>query len=92
MSLKKHIHKEFTENRTDYLFLISAGIFYILTSYLFRGERALQFLCLVIFGFVYILWGIVHHHKNHSLHLKAVIEYILISFTVLFLLKLILYP
>jgi hypothetical protein len=40
----------------------------------------------------YIIWGIYHHIVDNSLHLKTLIEYILIGFTIIFLLKIIILP
>jgi hypothetical protein len=50
----------------------------------------LMFVTLTAFCSFYIIWGITHHAKSQTLHLKNMIEYILIAFTILFIVRLIL--
>ncbi len=73
------IKKIVTHNIFYYLslFLILAiGLFLALyTSY----DKALQMAMIVITGFSYVVWGIIHHLIQHDLHPKIVIEYILIG-------------
>lgn len=38
-----------------------------------------QFLVIVVLGFFYALWGILHHMLHHSLRIRIVIEYIIIA-------------
>ncbi|MCA9372301.1 hypothetical protein KC726_05405 [Candidatus Woesebacteria bacterium] len=87
-----HIHKEVRTHAFDYLLFITAGIFFILGLQLFRGERLLEFILLLAFVSFYIIWGIYHHIIEDSLHLKVILEYILIGFTILFLIKIIILP
>lgn len=90
--LVQHIKKEVKNSTFDYLLLVTAGIFFLVAINTFKGERLLEFIVLLAFSSFYIIWGIYHHLIEDSLHLKIVIEYILIGFTILFLLKLILIP
>ena len=55
-------------------------------------ERLLEFIILFIFISFYIIWGIYHHIIEDSLHLRTVVEYILIAFTLMLLLKIIILP
>ncbi|MCR4312818.1 MAG: hypothetical protein NUV58_01055 [Candidatus Roizmanbacteria bacterium] len=87
-----HLKKEFKNHSLDYLLLITAGIFFLILLNLFRGQRAVEFFILVSFAFFYIVWGIFHHISNETLHLKTVVEYILIAFIIIFLLKIIILP
>ena len=87
-----HLKSEFKKHIADYLFLLTAGVFFIVSLSLFRGERLLEFLMVLIFVSIYILWGIYHHIIKNDLHFKIVLEYILIGFTVLFLLKILILP
>ena len=86
------LKKEFGRGLFDYLLLITAGIIFLISLNLFKGERLMEFIILFIFISFYILWGIYHHIIEDSLHLKIVVEYILIAFTVMFLLKIIILP
>lgn len=70
----------------DYLVLITASIFFLLFLKAFQGEKLISFLVLFAFVSFYILWGIVHHLREETLHMKNVLEYILIGFCVLILL------
>ena len=68
---------------TDYLVLFTCSIFFLLFLKMFQGEKVLSFLVLLTFVSFYILWGIVHHMREKTLHLKNVIEYTLIGFAIL---------
>ncbi len=43
------------------------------------SDRTFQVGVIVVTTFFYVLWGIIHHLMNHDLHMKIVIEYILIG-------------
>ncbi len=90
--LVHYFKKELERHSFDYLLLITAGIFFLVAVNVFKGERLLEFIILLAFASFYIIWGIYHHLIEDSLHLKIVIEYILIGFTILFLLKIIIFP
>ncbi|MFA6017221.1 MAG: hypothetical protein WC744_03990 [Patescibacteria group bacterium] len=90
--LFSHFAKELKNHLFDYLLLITAGIFFLILLNIFRGERVIEFVILVCFAFFYIIWGVYHHIVNETLHLKTVVEYILIAFIIIFLLKIIILP
>jgi len=90
--LYSHLKTEFKNHPFDYLLLITAGIFFLILLNIFRGQRVIEFFTLISFAFFYIIWGVYHHIVNETLHLKTVVEYILISFIVIFLLKIIILP
>ncbi|MFH0979665.1 MAG: hypothetical protein V1803_01825 [Candidatus Roizmanbacteria bacterium] len=90
--LVHHFNKEIKSHIFDYLLLVTAGIFFLVAINVFKGERLLEFIIILAFTSFYIIWGIYHHIIEDSLHLKIVIEYILIAFTILFLLKIIIFP
>lgn len=87
-----HLKKEFKNHLFDYILLITAGIFFLILLNIFRGQRTIEFIVLVSFAFFYIIWGVYHHIINETLHLKTVVEYILIAFIIIFLLKIIILP
>jgi len=87
-----HLKKEIKNSTFDYLLLITAGIFFLVAVNTFRGERLIEFIILLAFSSFYIIWGVYHHLIEDNFHLKIVIEYILIGFTILFLLKIVLIP
>ncbi|MFA9289252.1 MAG: hypothetical protein ACEQSA_05230 [Weeksellaceae bacterium] len=88
----KSIGKEFKKHAFDYLLFISVGICFLIALNIFRGERLIELILVVSFISFYIIWGIYHHIVENTLHLKVVMEYILIGFTLLFLLKIVILP
>jgi len=86
------LRKELKDHLFDYLLLITAGTFFLILLSIFRGQRTIEFIVLVSFAFFYIVWGVYHHIINETLHLKTVVEYILIAFIIIFLLKIIILP
>ena len=94
--MTKHLYfnlkNEFKNHLFDYLLLITAGIFFLILLNIFRGQRIIEFFVLISFAFFYIVWGVYHHIVNETLHLKTVVEYILIAFIIIFLLKIIILP
>ncbi len=87
-----HIRVEFKTHLFDYLLLFTAGVFFLMSLMVFKGDRLLEFIILLAFVSFYIIWGIYHHIITDSLHLKTVIEYILIAFTIVFMLKILILP
>ncbi len=88
----KALHKELSTHLIDYLILFTAGVFFAISLSIVRGEKLMQFFILVVFTALYIIWGIYHHATHGGLHIKIVLEYILIGFTVLYLLQMIISP
>lgn len=90
--LLKFVKKEIHKHTFDYLLFATAGIFFIVSLNLFKGERLLEFIILLSFISFYIIWGIYHHIIENTLRFKVVLEYVLIGFTILFLLKILVLP
>lgn len=42
-------------------------------------DKALQMAVVVLLSLFYVLWGLLHHFMHHDLHIKVVLEYILIG-------------
>jgi len=45
----------------------------------YRGFPDQQMVVLILTGCFYVVWGFVYHYLRKNLHLKVVIEYILIA-------------
>jgi len=90
--LVKNLKKELKKHLVDYLIFITVGIFFLIILNAFKGERMWEFIIILSFVCFYIIWGIYHHIVEETLHLKNVVEYILIGFTILFLLKILILP
>jgi len=87
-----HLYKEISFHRFDYLLFFTAGAFFVISLQIFKGERLVEFLILLAFTSFYIIWGMYHHIIENTVHLKNIIEYVLIGFTIIFLAKLIIFP
>ncbi|OGH16389.1 MAG: hypothetical protein A3C22_01200 [Candidatus Levybacteria bacterium RIFCSPHIGHO2_02_FULL_37_10] len=62
-----------------YLVLFIIFILGFLLAYSNRSNENLQIGIIIATTFFYVLWGIIHHLINHDLHVKIVVEYILIG-------------
>lgn len=88
--LTKTVANELRVHGFDYLVLISGGVLFMLFANTYQGSRYTAFTAALAFCILYIFWGIYHHYRLGNLHIKNVVEYILIGFTFLYLLKIIL--
>lgn len=88
----KHLVKELSTHSFDYILFLTAGAFFIISLQIFKGERLLEFVILLAFTSFYIIWGMYHHIIDNSVHLKSIIEYVLIGFTIIFLVKILIFP
>jgi hypothetical protein len=88
----KHIIKEIQMHTFDYILFLTAGAFFIISLQIFKGERLLEFMILLAFTSFYIIWGMYHHVVENTVQLKNIIEYVLIGFIIIFLVKLIIFP
>ncbi len=79
--LKKHLF--------DYLVLISFGVIFLFFLKLFQGEKVFTFITTLVFVSFYIIWGVYHHASAETLHLKNLIEYIIIGFIIILLLTIV---
>ena len=60
----------------DYLllsFIVSAAI---ISTLIFNGNHNFQIFTVIALSVIYIVWGILHHKKDGTLHNKIVLEYI----------------
>lgn len=76
----------------DYLLFFTAGTIFLVAINFFKGEKLIEFIIFLIFISFYIVYGIYHHAIRDQLKLKIMIEYILLGFLVLFLIKLLILP
>ncbi len=88
---KNHILNDLKKHSFDYVLLLTAGVFFLITLQIFQGERLYEFLILLAFTSFYIVWGMYHHTITDTIRLKSVLEYVLIGFTILFLVKILIF-
>ncbi len=88
---KNPITSDLKKHSFDYILLLTAGIFFLITLQAFRGERLYEFLIVLAFTSFYIIWGMYHHVITDTIRLKNMLEYVLIGFTILFLVKILIF-
>lgn len=70
---KMHEHLWYYSSLLVVLFL---GVIFIIFS---NTNIKAQLSITVLVTFFYVLWGIIHHHLDHDLTAKIVVEYVLIG-------------
>lgn len=75
----------------EYLLLVTSGIFFIVFLAIFRGQHSKQFIIASLFILYYILWALIHHARDQSLHLKIVLEYLIIGTLAFFVFRTLLF-
>lgn len=83
-----HLRKEFENNLFDYLLLFSGGILFLVFLKTFSGQKMINFTLLLFFVSFYIIWAVYHHTSHKNVHLKIIVEYIIIGFSVVFIARL----
>jgi len=68
------------------------SITYLLAIYIFHENKLSVFLLTSAYAFSYLIYGLYHHIEQKDLNLKIFLEYVLIGFTTLFLLKVLILP
>ena len=73
--IKDDIHHHILE----YMLLITSAALFLTFLSVFKGQPTKQSIVSAVFILYYIVWGIIHHARDQSLHLKIVLEYIAIG-------------
>jgi hypothetical protein len=81
------IQEDMYHHILEYSLLIASGVLYITFLSIFKSAPTKQFTVTALFILYYVLWGIIHHTRDQSLHLKIVLEYIAIGALALILLR-----
>jgi len=61
----------------DYLVLIFFMSLSVVLMLIFNGNRPFQYITVIGMSLIYVVWGIIHHQKEDSLHSKITMEYVL---------------
>jgi len=65
--------------RLDYL-VLAVGLITGSAAYIiFQTQRPLEIITICSLGLFYFLWGIWHHWREKELHVKIILEYLLIA-------------
>lgn len=71
--------KELKEYQYDYGVLFALlSVAAILYAY-FRDNKAMEQLIALGMALIYVLWGIIHHHRADKVTAKIVLEYVLVA-------------
>ncbi len=65
--------------RLDYGILAIISCVYIVFFLSNQQDTSSLLIGTVAFGLAYVVWGIFHHLRTHTLHSKVVLEYLLVS-------------
>lgn len=68
--------RNFILNYAVLILILSGGI---ASFYSVRGNPTSALLIGIVTSVSYVLWGIIHHAIDHSLHKRIVVEYLLIG-------------
>ena len=71
--------KDFSRHPLHYFVLLSIQLVGLWGLFWFGYQPAMQLSILISMSVSYVVWGIVHHHEHHDLHMKIVLEYILVA-------------
>jgi len=66
-------------NHKHYFILIVGLVLLAFLFFLFNANLNLQRLIIILTGLYYFIWGVGHHFAQKDLHLKVVLEYLLIA-------------
>lgn len=75
----RRIDQETRHNLIHYSVLVVMMNIIVGAFLFFRFDRIYQMIIVLVAGLAYVLWGIIHHHVNDDLHLKVVVEYVLVA-------------
>ncbi len=73
------MYKKFKKHLTYYLSLILVLSLGFILIFISSPNIIMQSAILLLTVFFYVLWGTLHHHLNHELTAKIMIEYVLIG-------------
>ncbi|HVZ58962.1 MAG TPA: hypothetical protein VG935_04395 [Patescibacteria group bacterium] len=62
-----------------YLSLLVMEVFAFSLILSAQGNTSLQLRYTMLAAGIYVIWGVVHHGINHTLHKKVIIEYLLMG-------------
>jgi hypothetical protein len=76
---KISFEKDFSKHPIHYFTLLSVMLVGLWGIFWFSFQPAMQMSIVISLAIAYVIWGIVHHREHRDLHIKIVIEYILVA-------------
>ena len=86
-TLRHKLQIDIQHHLLEYLLLLTSGVLYITFLSIFKAQPMKQYIVTALFVLYYVLWGIIHHTRDQSLHLKILLEYFAIGAVALVLLR-----
>jgi hypothetical protein len=86
-SIAHKVQEDVQEHIFEYLLLITSAALYITFLAVFKAQPTKQYIVTALFVLYYVVWGVIHHTRDQSLHLKIILEYIAIGALALILLR-----
>jgi len=71
--------KDFSRHPLHYFTLLCIQLVGLWGIFWFSYQPALQLFILVSMALSYVVWGVLHHHQHGDLHIKIVLEYLLVA-------------
>lgn len=65
--------------KADYGILAILSMGYLFFIYTYQSVPKYILAATIVFAITYIIWGVVHHLKARTFHLKVVLEYFLVA-------------
>ncbi len=75
----RNLDQETKHNLIHYSILVLMMNLIVGAFLFFSFDRVYQMIIVLMAGLSYVLWGIIHHHLNDDLHLKVIVEYVLVA-------------
>jgi hypothetical protein len=71
--------KDFSKHPLHYFVLISIQLVGLWGLFWFSYQPPMQLSIVISMAVSYVVWGIVHHREHRDLHIKIIVEYILVA-------------
>jgi hypothetical protein len=68
-----------TTRRIDYCVLAIIAIAYLAFVVNYQTVPRYIFIATIVFGIIYVIWGVIHHLKIKNFHTRVVLEYLLVA-------------
>jgi hypothetical protein len=74
-----NFEKDLSRHPLHYFVLLSIQLVGLWGLFWFGYQPAMQLSILISMSVAYVVWGIIHHQEHHNLHIKIIVEYILVA-------------
>jgi len=71
--------QDIIRHKLDYCILAVFSAIFIVFFLSYQHNPSLLLVGTIIYGVIYVIWGVLHHLRTSSLHGRVVLEYLLVS-------------